>query len=38
MRLSERGAFQGPLQDSFTSWTAQIIQHEIDHCDRILIK
>ena len=22
---------------SFTGWTAQIIQHEIDHCDGILI-
>lgn len=22
---------------TFTSWTAQIIQHEIDHCDGILI-
>lgn len=22
---------------TFTSWTAQIIQHEVDHCDGILI-
>ena len=22
---------------TFTGWTAQIIQHEIDHCERILI-
>ena len=22
---------------TFTGWTAQIIQHEIDHCDGILI-
>ena len=24
-------------QQSFSGWTAQIIQHEIDHCDGILI-
>ena len=24
-------------QDSFTGYTAQIIQHEVDHCDGILI-
>ncbi len=23
--------------NTFTGWTAQIIQHEIDHCDGILI-
>lgn len=22
---------------TFTGWTAEIIQHEIDHCDGILI-
>ena len=26
-----------PRIKTFTSWTAQIIQHEIDHCDGILI-
>ncbi|MCH5325345.1 MAG: peptide deformylase [Eubacterium sp.] len=26
-----------PRVKTFTSWTAQIIQHEIDHCDGILI-
>ena len=25
------------LIDTFTGWTAEIIQHEIDHCDGILI-
>ena len=29
-------AFQ-ERQKTFTGWTAQIIQHEIDHCDGILI-
>ena len=29
-------AFQVRLQ-TFTGWTAQIIQHEIDHCNGILI-
>ena len=29
-------AFQTRLK-TFTSWTAEIIQHEIDHCDGILI-
>ena len=29
-------AFQTRLK-TFTGWTAQIIQHEIDHCDGILI-
>ena len=29
-------SFQTRLQ-TFTGWTAQIIQHEIDHCDGILI-
>lgn len=29
-------AFQVRLK-TFTGWTAQIIQHEIDHCDGILI-
>ena len=24
-------------EESFTGWTAQIIQHEIDHCEGILI-
>lgn len=28
--------FQERLK-TFTGWTAQIIQHEIDHCDGILI-
>lgn len=26
-----------PRFKTFTGWTAQIIQHEIDHCDGILI-
>lgn len=26
-----------PHQQTFTDWTAQIIQHEVDHCDGILI-
>lgn len=26
-----------PQKKSFSGWTAQIIQHEIDHCDGILI-
>ena len=26
-----------PRISTFTGWTAQIIQHEIDHCDGILI-
>ena len=26
-----------PRIRTFTGWTAQIIQHEIDHCDGILI-
>ena len=26
-----------PKQRTFTGWTAQIIQHEIDHCEGILI-
>ena len=29
-------AFQTRIK-TFTGWTAQIIQHEIDHCDGILI-
>lgn len=36
---------QGPLANerfqerckTFTGWTAQIIQHELDHCEGILI-
>ena len=24
-------------KQKFTGWTAQIIQHEVDHCDRIII-
>ena len=28
--------FQGRLK-TFTGWTAQIIQHEIDHCEGIII-
>lgn len=24
-------------KDTYTGWTAQIIQHEVDHCDGILI-
>ncbi len=24
-------------QKTFTGWTAQIIQHEIDHCNGVLI-
>ena len=27
-----------PKKQSFEGWTAQIIQHEIDHCDGILIQ
>jgi N-formylmethionyl-tRNA deformylase len=26
-----------PQKQTFTGWTAQIIQHEIDHCEGILI-
>ncbi|MCQ4021683.1 MULTISPECIES: peptide deformylase [unclassified Ruminococcus] len=26
-----------PCQKTFTGWTAQIIQHEIDHCNGVLI-
>ena len=26
-----------PRQKSFTGWTAQIIQHEIDHCNGVVI-
>lgn len=26
-----------PMLMTFTGWTAQIIQHEIDHCHDILI-
>ena len=26
-----------PQRQKFTGWTAQIIQHEVDHCDGILI-
>ena len=26
-----------PMPKTFTGWTAQIIQHEIDHCNGILI-
>ena len=26
-----------PRQKTFTGWTAQIIQHEIDHCNGVLI-
>ena len=26
-----------PMLKAFTGWTAQIIQHEIDHCCGILI-
>ena len=26
-----------PQKQKFTGWTAQIIQHEVDHCDGILI-
>ena len=29
-------AFQTRLK-TFTGWTAQIIQHELDHCDGVLI-
>lgn len=32
----QNGAFQTRFK-TFTGWTAQIIQHEIDHCDGILI-
>jgi len=32
----ENEAFQTRLK-TFTGWTAQIIQHEIDHCNGILI-
>lgn len=32
----ENEAFQTRIK-TFTGWTAQIIQHEIDHCDGILI-
>ena len=26
-----------PQKQKFTGWTAQIIQHEVDHCDGIII-
>ena len=26
-----------PCQQTFTGWTAQIIQHEVDHCNGVLI-
>ena len=26
-----------PLTKTYTGWTAQIIQHEVDHCDGVLI-
>ena len=26
-----------PQKQQFTGWTAQIIQHEVDHCDGIII-
>jgi peptide deformylase len=32
----QNGAFQTRIK-TFTGWTAQIIQHEIDHCEGILI-
>ena len=32
----ENEAFQ-PRVKTFTGWTAQIIQHEIDHCEGIII-
>ena len=34
--MYQNEAFQTRLK-TFTGWTAQIIQHEIDHCDGILI-
>ena len=27
-----------PMLMTFTGWTAQIIQHEIDHCHGILLR
>ena len=32
----QNAAFQTRIK-TFSGWTAQIIQHEIDHCDGILI-
>ena len=32
----QNGQFQTRFK-TFTGWTAQIIQHEIDHCDGVLI-
>ena len=32
----QNGQFQTRLK-TFTGWTAQIIQHEIDHCEGVLI-
>lgn len=32
----QNGAFQTRFK-TFTGWTAQIIQHEIDHCEGIII-
>ena len=32
----QNGEFQTRIK-TFTGWTAQIIQHEIDHCEGILI-
>ena len=32
------GALRGTLSDTtFAGWTAQIIQHELDHCNGVLI-
>ena len=34
--IKKNGQFQTRFK-TFTGWTAQIIQHEIDHCEGILI-
>jgi len=37
IRVRFQNALGATLTQSFTGWTAQIIQHEIDHCNGILI-
>ena len=35
--VAERKVPRAPRQDLLPAWTAEIIQHELDHCDGILI-
>ena len=37
IKVRYRTAQMQPRQKTFTGWTAQIIQHEIDHCNGVLI-